>query len=285
MSFGPVGDIALITSNSTVTVKFDMSSSPLGSAPSAPLRSVIVDANAAARAGLSKHLRRHRKIKLVGETHTVTTALVFCRTLLPDVLFLDISLPHAETFLLLPVPAGNPRMQIVFLTKPDDRTVEAFEVRSLPYLLKPYSAKRVALMLNQLLRTYVGLAIAPQVVSQAEAASKAIWVITDNGRLKVKLADIVIIKAEAPYSRLTLFDGNTYLLRRAMSQWEALLPEADFIRVDRSQIINLRRLEKLERVSRDRALITLRGLSGSRKLGRKPSLRLMQRLKAASLLK
>lgn len=257
----------------------------MGSAPCAPLRCVIVDDDPGVRAGLSKHLRLDRGIKLVGETHTVTTALVFCRRLLPDVLFLDISLPHAETFLLLPVPAGNPRMQIVFLTKPDDRTVEAFKAHSLRYLLKPYSAKRVNLMIDKLRRTYVCLAIAPQVESQAETASKTIWVITDNGRLKVKLADIVMIKAEAPYSRLKLFDGSTYVLRRAMNQWEGLLPAGDFMRVDRSRIINLRRLEKLERVSRDRALITLRGLGGTRKLGRKPSLRLMQRLKAASLLK
>jgi len=264
---------------------FDMSLIPQArSDPTTPLRCVIAD-DSGVRAGLSKHLKLHRKIELVGETHMVSTALVFCRTLLPDVLFLDISLPHAETFLLLPVPAGNPRMQIVFLTKPDDRTVKGFEVHSLYYLLKPYSAKRVTLMIDKLLRTYVRLAIAPKVRGEAAAASKTIWVITDNGRLKVKLADIVMIKAEAPYSLLKLIDGKTYLLRRAMSHWEDLLPAEDFIRLDRSRIINLRRLEKLERISRDQALITLRGLSGSRKLGRKPSLRLMQRLKAASLLK
>jgi DNA-binding LytR/AlgR family response regulator len=249
---------------------------------------VIVDDDLVVRADLSQHLRLHRKIELVGETHTVSTALVFCRTLLPDVLFLDISLSHAATLLLLPVPAGNPRMQIVFLTKPDGRTLEAIEAHSLLYLLKPYSAKRVALMIEELRRTYARLAIAPQVGEKRKkegAESKTVWVITDNGRLKVELDDIVMIKAEAPYSRLKLADGNTYLLRRAMSQWEVLLPEADFVRVDRSRIINLRRLEKLERVSRDQALITLRGLTGSRKLGRKPSLCLLRRLNAASLLR
>jgi two-component system LytT family response regulator len=263
----------------------DMSLSPLGGAPSASLRCVIVDDDPVVRARLWRHLRVHREIELVGETGTVTTALEFCRTLHPDVIFLDINLSQAEVFLMLPVQAGNPRMQIVFLTTPDDRTVEAFEARALQYLLKPYSAKRVSLVVDKLLRTYASLAIAPSVGPQAEAACKTIWVITDNGRLKVRLAEIVSIEAEAPYSRLTLFDGNTYLLRRAMSQWEDLLPKADFMRVDRSLIINLRRLEKVERVSRDQALITLRGLSGPKELGRQPSLRLMQRLKAATLLR
>jgi len=264
---------------------FDMSLTPFGSAPSAPLRCLVVDDNPLVCALLVKYLRLHRGIELVGETSTVSKALEFCRTLQPDLIFIDINLPQAEVFLMMPVQAGNPRMQIVFLTEPDDRTIEAFEFRALHYLLKPYSAKRVALIVDKLLRSHVSLAIAPPKEPQVEAASKTMWVITDNGRLKVKHTEIVLIEAEAPYSRLTLFDGNTYLLRRAMSQWQDLLPTTDFIRVDRSLIINLRRLEKVERVSRDQALITLRGLSEPKTLGRQPSLRLMQRLKASTLLR
>jgi two-component system, LytTR family, response regulator len=262
-----------------------MSLTSVGSVPSAPLRCVIIDNDPLISSLLRKHLRLHREIEVVGETRTVAAALEFCRKLAPSVLFLDINLPQAEVFLMPPVQAGNPKMQIVFLTTPDDRTVEAFELRSLLYLLKPYSAKRVAQMVDKLLRTSANQAIATPLWPQAEAKSQAIWIITDNGRLKVKLADIVMVKAEAPYSRLTLCDGNTYLLRRAMSVWEDLLPKVDFMRIDRSQIINLRHLEKLERVSRDQAMMTLSGLSGSRKLGRQPSLRLMQRLKAASFTK
>ncbi len=263
-----------------------MSLSPFGSAPSAPLRCVIADDDPVVRARLRKHLQIHPEIELVGESSTVATALEYCRTLHPDVIFLDINLSQAEVFLMLPVQSGNPRMQIVFLATPDDRTIEAFEVRALQYLLKPYSAKRVGLVVDKLLRTYVSLAITPSMGPQAEAtAPKSIWVITDNGRVKVKLGEIVLIEAEAPYSRLTLFDGDSYLLRRAMSQWESLLPTEDFMRVDRSLIINLRRLGKVERISRDQALITLRGLSGPKELGRQPSLRLIQRLKATTLLR
>jgi two-component system, LytTR family, response regulator len=258
------------------------SSIPHRRSQSDPLRCLIVEDDSVARALLCKHLRLHREIELVGETGSVATALDFCRALHPDVIFLNINLPGAEGFLMMPMlPASHPP-QIVFLSAPDDRIFEAFKLRALEHLIMPYSAKRVATLVEKLLRAFSGLAVAVPLGPPAEVVSELIWVKTESGRLKVRLAEIVVIEAEAPYSRLTLFDGNTYLLRRAMSYWEKLLPKADFMRVDRFRIINLRGLEKMERVSRNKSLITLRGMTEPKELGRQPSLRLLLRVKATA---
>jgi two-component system LytT family response regulator len=72
----------------------------------------------------------------------------------PDVVFLDVRMPLANGFELIPLL--DPAPQIVFVTAHADRAVDAFQVGALDYLLKPYSAERMAQTVDKLLGRVAG---------------------------------------------------------------------------------------------------------------------------------
>jgi len=218
---------------------------------------------------------------VVAEAISVATALVFCGSLHPDVIFLDIKMPHAEGTELLTLLPADPRPEIVFVTAHDDRAVEAFELHALDYLLKPFSAKRMAATVNKLQRHFAGR-LATKATGQNSSAGAplgTIWVHAEKEMLQVELAEIALIESEDSYSRLTLINGKAYMLRQTLSRWEESLPASDFFRIDRFRIINLRQVQHFERVSRDKAFIQLLGVKAPKELRRQSTLRLAQRLK------
>ena len=242
-----------------------------------PLRCLIVDDEPRARAFLRKRLRPHPELVVVGEAGDVAEAHRLCMALHPEVIFLDIRMPESEGFELIPLL--HPVPQIVFVTAYSDRAYDAFQVGALDYLLKPYSAERMALAVDKLLGRATGArttASAPAPVVLAPDAS--IVVRTDTLLLRLNLTDIVLIEAEAPYTRLTLTSGKIYLLSHAMKEWEELLPPGAFLRVDRFHIINLRKVAAFKSTSRDLAEINLAGVERPIQVGRTAASRVRQKL-------
>ena len=245
------------------------------------LRVLIVDDEPGARDFLRKRLAEHPDIEVVAEAISVATALVFCSSLHPDVIFLDIKMPHAEGTELLAMLPTDHRPEIVFVTALDDRAVEAYELHALDYLLKPFSAQRMAATVNKLQRNFAGRAAnkAAGQNTSAGATLGTLWVHAEKEMLQVELAEIALIESEDSYSRLTLINGKAYMLRQTLSRWEESLPASDFFRIDRFRIINLRQVQHFERVSRDKAFIQLLGVKAPKELRRQSTLRLAQRLK------
>ncbi|MEI6051501.1 MAG: LytTR family DNA-binding domain-containing protein [Opitutaceae bacterium] len=247
------------------------------------LRVLIVDDESGARDFLRKRLAPYPEIEIVAEAISVASAFVFCRSLRPDVIFLDISMPQVDGFGLFAMLPVETRPEIVFVTAHADRAAEAFELHALDYLLKPYSAKRMAATVNKLKRHFVGRAAAKSAGGawplSDSAPEGALWVQSEKEMLQVKLTDIVLIESEDSYSRLTLITGKAFILRQTLSRWAEKLPDTDFFRIDRFRIINLTHVKNFERLSRDQALVHLLGVSAPRELRRQSILRLAKRLK------
>lgn len=227
----------------------------------ASLRCLVVDDEEGARALLRKRLRAHPQLVIVGEAESVPEARRRCETLRPDVIFLDIRMPEADGFAL--IPHLNPRPQIVFVTAHADRAVEAFHVDAVDYLLKPYSEERMASTVARLLQR-AGQATPP--VRGPEPTplrlDQSVVVRTETALLRVSVADIVMVEADGSYSRLTVGAGKQYLLNQTIAGWMDVLPASDFCRVDRFRIINLRKVEEVtyRREARDESEVHLAGL-------------------------
>jgi two-component system LytT family response regulator len=248
---------------------------------SAHVRVLIVDDEPGARDFLRKRLAPHPEIEVVAEAVSVATALVFCRTLRPDVIFLDIHMPQAHGFELLSILPGEFRPEIVFVTAHDHHALEAFDLHALDYLLKPYSTKRMAATVTKLLRHFAGRRATVKMGQTAAtiAPRGSLWMQAEKEMIQVEIAEIALIESEDSYSRLTLISGKTYMLRQTLSRWEEALPASDFFRIDRFRIINLRHVQHFTRLSRDKAFIQLIGVKTAKQLRRQSALRLTQRLK------
>ena len=107
-----------------------------------PIRCLIVDDELPARSRLRRMLKSHTDIEIVDEATDADEACRKLDELKPDLCFLDVQMPAGSGFDVLNRATHRP--QIVFVTAFDHYAVEAFDVHSVDYLLKPFSKQRLA---------------------------------------------------------------------------------------------------------------------------------------------
>jgi Response regulator of the LytR/AlgR family len=246
------------------------------------MKAVIVDDERLARKRLRELLAAHPDVLVVGEADSVDTAERLIKECQPDVIFLDVEMPPQTGFDLLPLIADVPSApEIVFVTAYENFALKAFDVSARDYLLKPIYPDRLAQALQKLKQ-------GPTRNGNTEAASEETWamdskVLLNDRKMKsiVTVRDIIVIEALGAYSRVILRDQPAMMVLRSISEWEKRLPSTDFCRVDRSQIIQSRRVTQMKRLSRDETEITLQGLQDTITIGRTAAVRLRKQLNEA----
>lgn len=111
------------------------------------MRVVIVDDEKPARDRLRRLLNEHADCELAGEAGDAAAAVALIDKERPDLCFLDVEMPEGNGFEVLRRVRHQPR--VVFTTAYDRYAVPAFEVKSLDYLLKPFSRERFAAALDR----------------------------------------------------------------------------------------------------------------------------------------
>jgi DNA-binding LytR/AlgR family response regulator len=104
------------------------------------IRTIIVDDEKPARDRLKRFLAEHADFEVVGEAGDGESAVRLIEAERPDLAFLDVQMPECDGFEVLKRLRFVPR--IVFATAFERYAVQAFEVHSIDYLLKPFDRKR-----------------------------------------------------------------------------------------------------------------------------------------------
>lgn len=104
------------------------------------IRTVVVDDEKPARDRIKRFLAEHADFEVVGEAGDGESAIRIIDTLHPDLVFLDVRMPEADGFQVLERLDRVPR--VVFATAYERYAVQAFEVHSIDYLLKPFDRRR-----------------------------------------------------------------------------------------------------------------------------------------------
>ena len=228
------------------------------------IRTILVDDEPLARENLRLRLRDEIDVEVVGECANGPEAVDAIRRLRPDLLFLDIQMPGMNGFEVIDEVSPEELPVVIFVTAYDRYALDAFRVHALDYLLKPVEDERFANALR----------VARERIAEARRAGEGETVFqVPDGR--ARFLDRLVIKArgrvfflrttqldwseaDGDYSRLHV-GQRSYLLRRTMSELEARLDPAVFIRVNRSSIVPLDRIEELTPESRGEYLIRLAG--------------------------
>jgi two-component system LytT family response regulator len=231
------------------------------------LRAVIVDDERLARRELAHLLAAHPEIAIAGEADSVDDATDLVRRLDPDVVFLDIQMPRRSGFELL--DAADVR-RVVFVTAHDVHAIRAFDVNALDYLLKPVHPARLAVTVARLIDS----ADPAPPTTRLESADH---LFLNDGKASrfVQVKAIVCIRGAGDYAELVLDDGKRLLSPRPLREWETRLP-AGFERVHRTAIVNLERVDRVERASDDSFRVVLRGLAEPVPMSRRHAARLRQ---------
>jgi len=205
-------------------------------------RTLVVDDEPVARARVLSLLRDESDIEVIGECDSGPQAISAIESTSPDLVFLDIQMPQMDG-LALARTLGETMPAVVFVTAYDEYALRAFEVHALDYVLKPFSAERFKSALMH----------ARQHLSQRRAGSpepaqperRDRLVIKSSGRIYfVRVRDIDWCEAAGNYVRLHV-GPQTHLVRGTMAHIESQLDPKEFVRVHRSTIVNVDRIQEL----------------------------------------
>ncbi|WP_438479794.1 LytR/AlgR family response regulator transcription factor [Oleiharenicola lentus] len=237
------------------------------------LRALLIEDETALRADLRAKLGRHAaEITVVGEAATIRAARALLAAPDYDVVFLDVQLVGGNSFDL--VPEVKPGARIVFVTAYEAYAVRAFEINALDYLLKPVTSARLAVALQRVASAppfYPAADSTPPVArpgSEEEALAGPALRIEDTVYLRtglharfVPVARISLIVSRENYSEVHLADGTRVFLRKSLKAWEDTLPATHFMRVHRTQIVNLARVKSYQRDGDEHTVLLVDGVA------------------------
>lgn len=205
------------------------------------LNAIIVDDERPARKELIFLLKDIPGIVVQGDVDNIKDAITLITVKKPDLVFLDIQLSGENGFdLLKKIPLN---FKVIFVTAYDEYAIKAFEVNATDYLLKPVDPKRLELALKRITKVPVNT---NSEIKKFEYCD-SIYVKQNNCTARfIEINSIIAITSIANHSKLETQDGNSYVILKTLKQWEAELPEAFFIRIHRSTIINLKFIHKIE---------------------------------------
>lgn len=214
------------------------------------LRSLIVDDEPAARQRLRDLLSRQRGTEVVAEAADVPDALDLVRRDRPDVVFLDIEMPGADGFRLIEQLTLEERPAVVFVTAHEQHALKAFDVDAVDYLLKPFGADRLEAALGRVRESVAArraFAARPgggeNEAMQPSSSSRL--PIRQNGRISfLDVSDIDWIDAAHNQVRIHSH-GRAHLQRDAIGAIEQRLEPRRFVRIHRSTIVNIERVQEL----------------------------------------
>lgn len=163
-----------------------------------------------------------------------------------DLFFLDIQMPDLtglEFSRLLPA-----KSKVIFTTAFDQYAIEGYKVNALDYLLKPFDYNEF-LNAAQKARNHFEINCVQNAENQQNKKnSDFIFVKSEYRQIKINFSEILYIEGLKDYVKIyTSSHPRPILTLMSLKKLEEELPSEQFMRVHRSYIISLEKIEAIER--------------------------------------
>jgi two-component system, LytTR family, response regulator len=207
--------------------------------PATSISALVVDDEPLARRNVTVLLGGDADIGSIEECGSGVEAIEIIRCTKPDLVFLDVQMPECGGFDVLEMLGADLPRAIIFVTAYDTYALRAFEAGALDYLLKPFDDARFGRAMRRAKEK-----LAHYAPTQPPPVNRL--VVRSPGQLLfLNVSDIDWIEAASYYACLHV-GGDTHIIRRTLMELERELGEDKFIRIHRSIIVNLDRIQGLE---------------------------------------
>jgi DNA-binding LytR/AlgR family response regulator len=184
---------------------------------------------------VSKLVTNHVSLNLIGEFSNAIKAKNFISYNSMDLLFLDIEMPVVSGFDFLDGLKTKP--QVIFITAKPEYAVKAFDYDATDYLQKPITNARFDAAINRAINLQMLLT-----ESQDEDAEH-IFIKSKLKKMKVFTSKIKWIEALGDYLKV-ITEDESHLVLSTMKSFETDLPGEKFVRVHKSYIVNIEKVDK-----------------------------------------
>ena len=199
------------------------------------LKCAIVDDSTLQRLSIVKLIENHPSLDLIAEYNNAIEAKMGLASTEIDLIFLDIEMPILSGFDLLDDFTNKP--QIIFVTGKTKYAFKAFDYDAVDYLRKPISKER---FLNAVHKAIVNYKMKNEEGFDDE---DFIFVKSNLKKRKVFLNELRYIEALGDYVKLVT-EHDALVVLSTMKAFENLLPKERFLRIHKSYIVNLDKVEK-----------------------------------------
>lgn len=248
------------------------------------LRVLVVDDEPLGRQRLLDLLADEPDVEVVGTAADGAAAVAAIRAARPDLVFLDVQMPRMSGLEVVEALGAGEMPATVFVTAYDQYALSAFDTAAVDYLVKPFkdarfeeavrrARRRIAsdgharlhaklLALLQGGAAPAAVEVQPLPATAPEPRYLERFAVQMRGKLRVvPVSAVDYITASGPYAELHAA-GHRYLIRESMQHLEETLDPAQFLRIHRSAIVRLDRVDVLLRSEGSEYEVQLRG--GSR---------------------
>ncbi len=192
-----------------------------------------------ARDVIRRYVEKIPTLQLVGECGNAIDAMVFLHNEPADLIFLDIRMPHLSGTDFVKSLRNIPK--IIFTTAYKEYALDGFELDVVDYLLKPIRFDRFLRAVNKAF-PQKNTEVVTQPVADKKTGLGFIYLKADRKMIKVMLDDILYIESARDY--LKVFTQNSSIItRQTISSIEAMLSESEFVRIHRSYIVSIKKID------------------------------------------
>jgi two-component system LytT family response regulator len=216
------------------------------------MRIVIVDDEPLARSRLVHLCQEHAGVQVVAQASSGADAIEAIKVHRPDLVLLDVELQDMTGFDVLRSLESREGPLAIMVTAHPEHAMQAFESDAVHYLTKPVDGRRLV--------SAIGRARSRLSLERSGSTVNSLRQITGEKAQRLYFIDVETIdyvESEANYVALHVEDER-YLARNTMKHLAGVLGPLGFVRIERSLLINLRRVAFAERLDRGAFEFTLR---------------------------
>lgn len=203
------------------------------------INAIAIDDEAPALKVIENFCARTNTIQLLQTFRKPAEALAFLQQDPVDLLFLDIQMP-SQSGLDLYKTIG-PSTLAIFTTAHSEYAVEGFNLNAIDYLLKPFTLERFQQAVSKA-ADYLAFRNLQQTQGQY---AEALLIRADYSLIRINTADILFVEAADDYLKIHQENKSPLTVRMTMKSIAAMLSPNAFIRIHRSYIVALRRIENV----------------------------------------
>ncbi len=230
------------------------------------MKTLIIEDEQKSRDMLATLIKKNfPQLTIVGLAKNVAEGVEFIKTLSPDLVFLDISMPDGTGFDVLEKTEGL-KFDIIFTTATDKHALKAIKYSACDYLLKPIDVDELKPTVDKLIVKHTNktstmpsmenLQFLIQNLKRADDNYSKITLPSGNAYEIVNIKDIIRCEADGSYTNFILIGGKKLMVSASMKHYEDLLPANDFIRIHHHHLININHVVRFLKVDGGYAIMS-----------------------------
>jgi DNA-binding LytR/AlgR family response regulator len=210
--------------------------------PPKKIKCLVIDDEPPARDILKKYLASVELLQLAGECSNAVETLSFLQNNSVDLLFLDIKMPHILGTSFLRTLKNPPK--VIFTTAFRKYAIEGFDLNAVDFLLKPISFERFLQAVNKVMQMNIHVSENTNLVNETlpDQSHPFLYFRADRKMVKVFLDDILFIESLKDYIKVVTAH-KVIVSKQSISSLEEMLPKDSFVRIHRSYIISIGRID------------------------------------------